>query len=60
MKLDKIKFAKLIAHCVSNGMSTGDWEIERVEELTEIDVPDPIANKADTAQVDNLLMLINA
>jgi ribosomal protein L7/L12 len=39
MKLDRLKFGKLVAHVVSNGMSQGDREIEKLDELAEFDVP---------------------
>lgn len=39
MKLDKMKFAKLVAHCVANGMSTGDYEVDRLDELCEVEAP---------------------
>jgi len=58
MKLDKIGFARLIAHCVSNGMTAGDWEIEKLDELTEINVPQPKLGMANVEDVDRLLMLM--
>ncbi len=40
MKLDKMAFAKLVAFCAANGLSAGDYEIERLDELTEFVVPE--------------------
>lgn len=58
MKLDKIRFAKLLAHCVSNGMTSGDWEIERLDELTEVNVPEPTPVRVNSEDIDRLLMLM--
>lgn len=58
MKLDRLKFAKLIAHCCGNGMSQGEWEIERVDELCEFEVHTQPLNVANCGDVDNLMMLM--
>jgi len=58
MKLDKIKFAKLVAHCVSNGMSAGEWEVEQLDNLTEIDVPEAKPGMAPFSEVDRLMFLM--
>ena len=48
-KLDKMTFAKLVAHCVSNGMSTGEYEINTLDEI--IDIPDRNPSVADPINV---------
>jgi ribosomal protein L7/L12 len=58
MKLDKIKFAKLVAHCVSNGMSAGEWEVEQLDSLTDINIPEPKSGMASAEDVDRLLFLM--
>ena len=58
MKLDRLKFAKLIAHCCSNGLSTGDWEIERIDELCEYEAPAQPVGTAKCSDVDSLMMLM--
>jgi ribosomal protein L7/L12 len=39
MKLDKIAFAQLVAHCVSNGMSAGEYEVATLDRLIDIEMP---------------------
>ena len=58
MKLDKMTFARLVAHCVSNGMTGGNYEVERIDELCDFDVPEPKPGMANSRDVDNLLMLM--
>jgi ribosomal protein L7/L12 len=58
MKLDRLKLAKVVAHCCNNGFSTGDWEIERLDELIEFEVEQPKAGVVSCEAVDNLLMLM--
>ena len=58
MKLDRLKFAKLIAHCCSNGLGTGDWEIERIDELCEYEAPAQPVGTAKCSDVDSLMMLM--
>jgi ribosomal protein L7/L12 len=53
MKLDKIKFARLISYCVSRGMTGDDVDIECIDNLIDIDTPE--APKALTHEVDELL-----
>lgn len=60
MKLDRIKFAKLVAHCVGNGMSAGEWEIEKLDELTEIDVEPVEVPKTNPDTLDELMRGIHA
>ncbi len=38
MKLDKIKFAKLVGFCAANGMTVGDWELNQIDELCDVGV----------------------
>jgi hypothetical protein len=56
MKLDRLKLAKVIAHCCSNGFSVGDWEIERLDELIEFEVEQPKAGVVPCGLVDELLL----
>ena len=56
-KLNRLQFAKLVAHCCGNGMSQGEWEIERVDELCEFEVPTQI-NYVSCEAVDDLLKQI--
>lgn len=58
MKLDKIKFGKLIAHLCSNGFSAGDWEIERLDELIDFEVPEQPSSIAKCSDVDQLMALM--
>lgn len=58
MKLDKMKFARIIAHCVSNGMSAGEYEVNTLDELIDIDVSVQQSAKANPVEVDNLLALM--
>lgn len=60
MKLDKIKFGRLIAHCVSNGMSQGEWEIDRIDELVDVEMPVSTAINVSAADVDRLMALMAA
>lgn len=53
MKLDKMKFAKLVAHCVANGMSSGSFEVEHMDELCEVEAPEP--SHVTTVDVNELL-----
>lgn len=55
MKLDRIKFAHLVAHCVGNGMNDGEWEISRLDDLTEINVEPVPVPYADATIVNELL-----
>ena len=58
MKLDRIAFGRLVGHCVSNGMTAGEWEIEQLDRLTDINVPEPKPGMANVEDVDRLLMLM--
>lgn len=53
MKLDKIKFGRLVAHCISNGMSAGEYEVDTLDQLCDIDVPE--AAKVNHEDVNELL-----
>jgi ribosomal protein L7/L12 len=58
MKLDKMQFAHVLAHCISNGMSAGDYEIEELDR--RIDVPVPEQQKfVSFTLVDELLAAMN-
>jgi len=56
MKLDKLMFAKVVAHCVANGMTTGEYALNELDQL--IEVPEPKPNMASAGDVDRLLMLM--
>jgi hypothetical protein len=56
MKLDRLKLAKVVAHCCNNGFSTGDWEIERLDELIEFEVPVPqVMPNVNPSDIDLLM-----
>jgi ribosomal protein L7/L12 len=63
MKLDKLKFARLVAHCVSNGMSAGEYEVNTLDEICDIDVPAPyeqVQHNYPSASDVNALMALMA
>ncbi len=55
MKLDRMAFAKVVAHCITNGMSAGDYEIEELDARINIEVPTQPVNTAKCSDVDDLL-----
>lgn len=59
MKLDKIAFAKVVAHCVYNGMSAGEYEVEELDNLIDIPVPEPVKSYSLPSEVDALLAAMN-
>jgi hypothetical protein len=58
MKLDKIKFARVIAHCISNGMSAGEYEVDTLDTLIDIDVPQVQPYGAMPADIERLMHLM--
>ena len=58
MKLDKMQFAHVLAHCISNGMSSGEYEIEELDRRIDIDVPVQDSPKINSEELDKLLMLM--
>lgn len=58
MKLDKMTFARLVAHCVSNGMSAGEYEVTTLDDIIDINVPEPVPGRANVEDVDKLMMLM--
>ena len=48
MKLDRLQFAKVVAHVCGNGMSQGNWEIEHLDQL--IDVAAPVQDSVRVSQ----------
>jgi ribosomal protein L7/L12 len=58
MKLDKMQFARLVAHCVGNGMNAGTYEVEELDRIIDFDVPEPKVISAKASDIDNLLMLM--
>jgi hypothetical protein len=59
MKLNKLAFAKVIAHCVGNGFSAGDWEVERLDELIDFEVPVPdVMPTVNPLDIDYLMALM--
>ena len=55
MKLDKIKFARLISFCANNGMTVGSYEIEQIDDLIDIEVPEPEQIYPNASLVTDLL-----
>lgn len=45
VKLDKMTFARLIAHCVSNGMSAGEYEVNTLDDIVQIEIPEEPSSK---------------
>ncbi len=60
MKLDKIKFARVIAHCVSNGMSAGEYEVDTLDTLIDVDIPQPDIAYPSAADITQLMFLMSA
>ena len=58
MKLDKIAFARVLAHCVYNGMSIGDSEIAELDNLIDIPVPEQTPGFVPCSWVDDLMALM--
>lgn len=58
MKLNRIAFAKLIGFCAGNGMSTGTYEIEHIDELIDIEVPEASAIYPQAEDVNCLMALM--
>jgi ribosomal protein L7/L12 len=60
MKLDKIKFVKVVGYIQRQfAISMSDYEMRDFDDLIDVDIPEPVANKASCFDVDNLLMLMN-
>lgn len=57
-KLDKMKFARVVAHCVSNGMSAGEYEVNTLDELIDIEVPVQDNPRVSQEAVNELLALM--
>ncbi len=55
MKLDKMTFAKLVAHCISNGMSAGDYEINELDNIADIIMPNVATDQVNPSRVDDIL-----
>lgn len=53
MKLDKIKFARLIAFCISNGMDAGEPEINFIDDIIDIE---PGAVPIDNINLEDLML----
>lgn len=58
MKLDKIKFARLVGYISNCGITLGSPDIEFIDELIDINVPDPKPGQADPADVNALMALM--
>lgn len=59
MKLDKIAFAKVVAWCVHNGMSIGTEEVEELDRLIDIPVPEQPPAYVSDSHVNLLLAAMN-
>jgi hypothetical protein len=59
MKLDKMAFAKVVAHCVNNGMSGTSFAIEDLDCLIDIEVPVPeVMSAINPLDIDYLMALM--
>lgn len=59
MKLDKMTFARVIAHCVSNGMSAGEYEVTALDNIIDISVEQERVYPAN-GHIDDLMRLMVA
>jgi hypothetical protein len=59
MKLDKIKFAWLIAFVTKHGATLGSYEIEDIDGMISFEVPEAKTVKASCNDVDELLRQLN-
>ncbi len=59
MKLNKLKFAKLVAHCVSYGMSAGEYEVNTLDEIVDIDIPVAAIIQPSVADINMLMFLMS-
>jgi hypothetical protein len=57
MKLDKMTFARVIAHCVSNGMSSGEYEVTELDNIIDISVEQERVYPCN-AHIDDLMRLM--
>lgn len=55
MKLDKIKFAWLIAFVTKHGATLGQYEIEDIDNVCTFNAPEAKPNKINASEVDELL-----
>jgi hypothetical protein len=59
MKLDKIRFARVIAYCISNGMNISAYEVETLDDLIDIDgKPVTVPGKASPSACISLFVWI--
>ena len=58
MKLDKMRFARLVGHCVAAGMTATDYIIDTMDELIDVEVPFQPQATIKASDVDNLLALM--
>ncbi len=58
MKLDKIKFAQLISYITSACDSISYTTIETIDNMIDIEVPEPKPEKADVSTVERLMSLM--
>lgn len=58
MKLDKLTFAKLVAHCVSNGMSAGEWEVNQLDMICDVNLPEPAVIQPSAEDIDKLMFMM--
>jgi ribosomal protein L7/L12 len=58
MKLDKIRFARLISYITYHCGSIADNVIEDIDDMIDVQLPEVQPQKASCADVDQLLMLM--
>ena len=60
MKLDRLKFAKLIGFITSQVGSMTDWVISDLDDMIDVDLPAQKVVGANASDVDELLRQLNA
>lgn len=59
MKLDKIKFANLIAMISGFGANLDTYRIQDIDDTIDFNIPEPVQGRADVAELNNLMSLMN-
>lgn len=58
MKLDKIKFAELIGYCANRGMTIDRADVIVMDDLIDIDMPQPDTIRPSVSDVNRLMELM--
>lgn len=59
MKLDRLKFAELIGYCANRGMAVDKTDVEVIDRLIDIDIPEvQAAYVPSTADINELMRLM--